>query len=83
MERKGKVIPCRRAEDRKGTGTNRGKSAMRNLEAESIRSRTESMRGCVKLKTVTEIRPSSVARNIFIAETVRLVLNSLWDWRGN
>ena len=31
-------------------------SGARNLEAESIRSRAESTGGCVKLKTVTEIR---------------------------
>ena len=30
---------------------------MRNWEAESIRSRVESMGGCVKLKTVTEVPP--------------------------
>ena len=42
MERKGKVIPCRGAEDRKGAGTSSGKSGTRNLEAESIRSRAES-----------------------------------------
>ena len=33
-------------------------SGARNLEAESIRSRAESTGGCVKLKTVTEIRRS-------------------------
>ena len=41
-ERKGKVIPCRGAEDGKGTGTNNGKSGTRNLGAGSIRSREES-----------------------------------------
>ena len=51
-ERKGKVFLCR-VEHRKGTGTNSGESGARNLEAESIRSRAESTRGCVKLKTVT------------------------------
>ena len=56
-ERKGKVIPCRwiKLEDRTGMGTNSGESGVINLEAESIRSRAESMGGCVKLKTVTEI----------------------------
>ena len=34
-------------------------SRARNLEAESIRNRTDSMGRCVKLKTVTEIRRSS------------------------
>ena len=29
--------------------------------------------------TVTEIR-RSIARNTFIAESVYLALNSLWDW---
>ena len=47
--------------------------------AESIRSGAESTGGCVKLKTVTEIRRSS-ARDTFIAESVYLVLNSLLDW---
>ena len=50
------------------------KSGVRNLEAESIRSRVESMRGCVKLKTVTEIRRSS-ACDTFITERSYLVLN--------
>ena len=53
---------------------------MRNLEAESIRSGAESTGGCVKLKTVTEIRRSS-ARHKFIAESVYLVLNSLLHWK--
>ena len=52
-ERKGKVIPCRRTENRKGAGTNSGQSGARNLEAENIRSGAESTGGCVKLKTVT------------------------------
>ena len=55
-ERKGKVIPCRGSENRKGAETNGGESSTRNLEAESIRSRAESTGGCVKLKTVTDIR---------------------------
>ena len=70
------VIPCRGAENRKVAGTNSEKSGTRNLEAESITSRAESMGGGVKLKTATEIRRSSV-RNTFIAESVYLVLNSL------
>ena len=37
-------------------GINSGESGARNLEAESIRSGAESTGGCVKLKTVTEIR---------------------------
>ena len=44
-------------------------SGARNLEAESIRSRAESMGGCVKLKIVTEIRQSN-ACDTFIAESV-------------
>ena len=40
-------------------GTSSGESGVRNLEAESIRSGVESMGGCVKLKTVAEIRRSS------------------------
>ena len=55
-ERKGRVIPCRGSENRKGAETNGGESSTRSLEAESIRSRPESTGGCVKLKTVTDIR---------------------------
>ena len=40
---------------RKGTGTNSGKSDAKNLEVEITWSRAESVGGCVKLKTVTEI----------------------------
>ena len=65
--RKRKVIPYRGAEDEKGTETNSGKSDARNLEHDSITSRTESMEGCEKLETVTNIRRSS-ARNTSIAE---------------
>ena len=50
LERKGKVIPCKWAADRNGTGTNSGKSGTRNLEAESIRNRAETMGSCIKLK---------------------------------
>ena len=79
LERKGKVIPRRWTENRKGVGTNREESGARNLEAESIRSRVESTGGCVELKTVTEIRWSS-ACDTFVTENVYLVLNSLLDW---
>ena len=60
--------------------TSSGKSGARNLEADSIRSRAESTGGRVKLKTVTEIRRSSIC-DAFIAESVYLVLNSLLDWK--
>ena len=45
------------AEDGKGTGTNSGKSGMRNLEAESIRSKvgSKTKSECVKLKSVTKV----------------------------
>ena len=46
-ERKGKVIPCRGAEDRKGAGTSSGKSGTRNQENGSSKSRAESTGGCV------------------------------------
>ena len=62
-----KNIPYRGAEDRKGAGTDSGMSGTRTLEAESIRSRAESTGGCVKLKTVTEIRLSNACKT-FIAE---------------
>ena len=73
---------CRRGSGRSfcvGSGTNSGECGARNLEAESIRSGAKSTGGRVKLKTVTEIRRSS-ARDTFIAESVYLVLNSLFDW---
>ena len=35
-EKKGKVIPCRWTENRKGAGTNSGQSGARNQQAESI-----------------------------------------------
>ena len=57
----------------KGAGTNSEESGARNLEAESTSSGAESTGGCVKLKTVTEIRQSS-ARDTFIAESVYLVI---------
>ena len=76
LERKGRVTPRREAEDRQHAGTNSGKSGTRILEAES--SRVGSTGGDVKLKTVTEIKRSS-ARDTFIAESVYLTLNSLWD----
>ena len=80
-ERKGKDIPCRGAEDGNGSGAESGKSGTRTLEAgRVVRSRAESTGGCVKLKTVTEIRRSS-ARDSFIAESVDLVLIFLWDWK--
>ena len=53
----------------KGAGTNSEESGARNLEAESTSSGAESTGGCVKLKTVTEIRQS-----------VYLVPHSLLDW---
>ena len=59
----------------KARGTNSRESGAKNLEAESIRSQTESMGGCVKLKTATEIRWSSTC-DMFIAESVYLVVNS-------
>ena len=61
----GNSIPCRGAQDGKGTGTVSGKSGTRNLGAKSIRSGAESTGGCVKLKTVTEIRQNS-ARDTFL-----------------
>ena len=75
-DRKEKVIPQRRSEDRKSAGTNSGQSGMSNLEVESIKSREESTGECVKLKTVTDRRQSN-ERNTFIAESIYLVLNSL------
>ena len=53
MPVRSKAVACRGAKDRKGVGTNSGKSGTRNLEAKSIGSRAESTAGCVKLGTVT------------------------------
>ena len=39
--RKGKVIPYRGTEDRKGAGTNSGESGARTQETESVRNRAE------------------------------------------
>ena len=77
-ERKGKVIPYRGTEDRKGAGNNSGKSGARYLQGESIRSRAESTEGCVKLKTVTEVR-RSIACDTIIAESVYFVLKVVTD----
>ena len=44
-QRKGKVIPCRGAENRKGAGINSGESGARTLEAESI---SISVYNCIK-----------------------------------
>ena len=60
-------------------GTNSGEPGASSLEAERIRSRVASMGGCVKLKTVTQIRQSS-AGDTFIAVSAYLVLNSLLYW---
>ena len=63
-EKKGKFIPCRWTENRKGSGTNSGESGVRNLEAESIRSGAESTGRRVILKTVTERRRNSAHDNL-------------------
>ena len=73
-------VPCRWTENRKGAVTNSGEPDVSNLEAERIRSRVESTGGCVKLKTVTEIRRSST-RDTFMEESVYLVQNSLLGWK--
>ena len=62
LERKGKVIPCKGTKDRKGTGTNSGKSGIRYLEAKrpgSTKEVDQSMGGNVELETVTEERWSN------------------------
>ena len=62
-------------------GTNSGKCGTRTLQAESVGSRVESTRGCVKLKTVAEIRRSS-ARDAFIysCDCFYLAQNASRDW---
>ena len=59
VREEGEGHSTQRGQDRKGTGTNSEMSGARNLEAESIRSKAESAGGCVKVKTVTEIRQGS------------------------
>ena len=61
--------------DRKGVGTNNGEWGIWRPRV----SEAASTGGCVKLKTVTEIRQSST-HDTFIAENVYLVLNSSLDW---
>ena len=74
-EGEGHSMEMDRKQKRRGNQPTKDReSGARNLEAESIRSRAESTGGCVKLKTVTEIRRSS-ARDMFIAECLYLVLN--------
>ena len=90
-ERKGKIIPCRWTENRKGAVTNSGEPDVSNLEAERIRSRVESMGlgGYVKLKIVTEIRQSSVGATFIAASVYDLSCTkffaglgaSAWQWR--
>ena len=58
-EKKSMVIPRRRAENGKGSGTNCAKSGTSNIEAERIGNKAETEGGCVKLTTTTEIRRSS------------------------
>ena len=59
-------FPGRGAEDRKVAGTDSERPGRGNLENESIRSRAESTRRCVRLMTVTEIR-RRIEQNPFIA----------------
>ena len=40
-ERKGKVIPCRWTEDRKGAGTDSREPGARGLQARSVRAQTQ------------------------------------------
>ena len=56
-DRKGKVIPYRKAEDGKGAGTNSGKAGMMKLEAGRIRGRADSIGRCVKLLRI--LKPSA------------------------
>ena len=80
MSNKGKVIPCRWTENGKGMGTNSGESGARNLEGENIWSRVEitPTGGCVKLKTVAEIRWSSAHDILY---WIRCWTGNQWrDW---
>ena len=75
-DRKGKVIQYKGAKDRKWAGTNNGKPGARNLEAESTRSRAESMRGCVKLCSIPSVWPMG-RFSIAVVDKVTLALNHL------
>ena len=57
---------------KKSAGTNSGKSRTRYLEVESTRSRVESMRECVKLKTVT-VQRYDRAINLSSGQTVQIM----------
>ena len=61
------------AEDRKGAGTNSGKSGTSNLEAESTRRRSLEDNHTDKTEH---------ARNTCIAKSIYPVTNPLWDWES-
>ena len=63
-----KVIPCRWTENRKGAGTDSGKSGARNLESESIGSRAESTGGCVKVEDSRRNKTEQCAKYIYSRE---------------
>ena len=69
-QRKGKVIPCRGAENRKGAGINSGESGARNLEAESI---SISVYNCIKNYEVSCLLPLFIA---FLAYRTVLLTSS-------
>ena len=89
-ERKGKDTPCRGAEDAKTSGPESGKSGTRILEAEKLQSWAESTGWCAKLKTITEIRRSSVEKKplniinqyFLITNIIRNITGYFWRWRG-
>ena len=76
LDRKGKVIQYKGVKDRKWAGTNNGKPGARNLEAESTRSRAESMRGCVKLRSIPSVWPMG-RFSVAVVDKVTLALNHL------
>ena len=67
-EGEGHSMEMDRKQKRRGNQPTKDReSGARNLEAESIRSRADSTGGCVKLKTVTDIRRSSARDTFFQA----------------
>ena len=63
----------------KGMGTRSGESGGRNAEPVIIRSRAESRRGHVKLKTVTEIRWSRACNTLLMEQVLRPLRNATVD----
>ena len=76
--RKGKVIPCRGAEDKTSRRNQQWEVWYEESGGREYPMKSGEYGRVCKVEDVTEIRRSSV-RNTFIAESIYLVLNSLRD----